>query len=65
MPASACASGGMPRWVIVEGWQRVKARPTGKSWETNFVHIYTLENDMVVKVREYYNTAPMVQAFTA
>jgi ketosteroid isomerase-like protein len=51
--------------IIVEGWQRVKARPTGKSWETNFVHIYTLENDMVVKVREYYNTAPMVQAFTA
>jgi ketosteroid isomerase-like protein len=51
--------------VIVEGWQRVKARATGKVWETNFVHIYTFENGFVVKVREYYNTLPMAQAFTA
>lgn len=51
--------------VIVEGWQRVKARSTGKSWETNFVHIYTFENGLVVKVREYYNTLPMAQAFGA
>ncbi len=51
--------------VIVEGWQRVKARSTGKAWETNFVHIYTFENGLVVKVREYYNTLPMAEAFSA
>ena len=49
--------------VIVEGWQRVKARSTGKAWETNFVHIFTFDNGLIVKVREYYNTLPMAQAF--
>ncbi len=51
--------------VVVQGWQRVKARSTSKVWETNFVHIYTFENGQLVKVREYYNTAPMVEAFQA
>jgi len=51
--------------VIVQGWQRVKARPTGKVWEAHFVHIYTFENGQPVKVREYYDTAPMVEAFKA
>lgn len=50
--------------VIVQGWQRVRARPTGKAWETHFVHIYTFANGQPVKVREYYDTAPMVAAFS-
>ncbi|MBI5671070.1 MAG: hypothetical protein HZC41_24000 [Chloroflexi bacterium] len=41
------------------------ARPTGKVRETNFVHIYTFNDGQSVKVREYYNTAPMVEAFQA
>jgi hypothetical protein len=49
--------------VIVQGFQRVKVRSTGKRWETNFVHIYTFDHDQPVKVREYYDTAPMVEAF--
>lgn len=51
--------------VIVQGWQRVKARPTGKVWETHFIHVYWFENGQPVKIREYYDTAPMVAAFTA
>lgn len=50
-------------FVVVQGWQRVKARPTGKVWETNFIHFYTFANGQPVKVREYYNTSPMVEAF--
>jgi ketosteroid isomerase-like protein len=49
--------------VTVLGWQRVTATKTGRTWETNFCHVWSLRDGKCVRAREYYDTDPMVDAF--
>jgi ketosteroid isomerase-like protein len=49
--------------VTVLGWQKVRAWPTGRVWETHFAHVFTLVDGKVARVREFYDTVPIAQAF--
>lgn len=49
--------------VTVLGWQRVRVRATNKAWETQFAHVWTVKDGLVTRVREFYDTAPVLEAF--
>jgi uncharacterized protein len=49
--------------VTVLGWQRVKAKPTGNIWESAWTHIFTIREDKIVRVREFYDSAVIAAAF--
>lgn len=49
--------------VVVFGYERVSAKKTGRFWECNFVHLWQFEGNELVRLREFYDTAPMVDAF--
>ncbi len=49
--------------VLVQGRERVRARATGREWQTDWAHVFTIEDGKIVKLREYYDTAVMVEAF--
>ncbi|MCA9839658.1 MAG: nuclear transport factor 2 family protein [Trueperaceae bacterium] len=49
--------------VTVLGWQRVRVNATGKAWETNWAHIWTIKNGLITRAREYYDTVPVLEAF--
>lgn len=51
--------------VVVLGWERVTARQTGRTWETHWAHVFTVEEGQVTYLREYYDTAALVAAFEA
>ena len=52
-----------PDHVTVIGWQKIKARPTGKIWEAHFCHVWSLKGGKAVRVHEYYDTAAVAEAF--
>lgn len=43
--------------VVVLGYQKGKAIDSGKSYEIDFVHVWTLRNEKISKYRGYYDTA--------
>ena len=49
--------------IIVLGRERVKVKATGRTFETHWVHVFTLRNGKVTRLREYYDTATMAAAF--
>lgn len=49
--------------VVVLGWQRIRVKATGRSWETNWCHVFTLRDGKITHAREYYDTVPIVDAF--
>ncbi len=49
--------------ILVQGHERGIAKSTGKGWETEWAHVFTLEGGRITKLREYYDTAVMVAAF--
>lgn len=49
--------------VVVLGHERIRAKKTGRTWETDWVHIWALRDGVVVKVDEFYDTAAIVAAF--
>jgi ketosteroid isomerase-like protein len=49
--------------VLVQGHERGIARSTGKHWETEWAHVYTIEDGRITKLREYYDTAVVATAF--
>lgn len=49
--------------VLSLGHERVKARATGKQFETDWAHLFTIRNGKIVRLREYYDTAAMAEAF--
>ncbi|HEX8552736.1 MAG TPA: nuclear transport factor 2 family protein [Abditibacteriaceae bacterium] len=49
--------------VLVQGFERVRARSTDRIWETDWAHVFTIADGKIVKLREYYDTAVMVEAF--
>ncbi|HZP26483.1 MAG TPA: nuclear transport factor 2 family protein [Dehalococcoidia bacterium] len=49
--------------VVVAGFERVKVRRTGKSWETHWLHNFSFRDSKIYRIREYYDTAAIVEAF--
>jgi ketosteroid isomerase-like protein len=49
--------------VVVLGRERMRVKGTGRVYETEWAHVYTLREGKVVRFREYANTAAVAQAF--
>ncbi len=49
--------------VVVLGYERARAVPTGRAFEGHWAHVFTFRNGQVVSFREYDNTAAIVEAF--
>jgi uncharacterized protein len=48
--------------VIALGRETLKSRATGKSYTTEFAHVWTLKNGRVVRWAEHFDTAAAVEA---
>jgi uncharacterized protein len=49
--------------VIVFGYERAKVRPSGRTYESEWVHVFTFKNGQILDFREYSDTAQVLQAF--
>ena len=49
--------------VVVEGRNRGTAKSTGRSYEHDWIMVFTLHNGKIVRSRHYYDTADIVNAF--
>ena len=49
--------------VVVLGHERQRAKSTGRSYEGEWVQVFTLRDGKVVKYREYFDTAAALAAF--
>ena len=49
--------------VVVLGHERQRARSTGRSYEGDWVQVFTLRDGKVVKYREHFDTAAALAAF--
>lgn len=49
--------------VVVEGRNKGKIRSTGKSYEHDWVMLFTILDGKIVRHRHYYDTADIVMAF--
>ncbi len=49
--------------VVVEGRNRGTARTTGRTYEHDWVMIFTMHDSKVIRFRHYYDTADVLEAF--
>lgn len=49
--------------VVVLGAESVIIKETGKGWDTDWVHIYTIQSGKIVRQREFFDTAAIARAF--
>ena len=49
--------------VAVVGYIKCLARQTGKTYESDFVHLITIRNKLVVKFQEFFDTYAAGEAF--
>jgi hypothetical protein len=49
--------------VAVLGHERARAKITGQEFETYWLHLFTLADGKVVRLRGFYDTATMAAAF--
>jgi uncharacterized protein len=49
--------------VLVLGHERVRVRATGRVFETDWAHLFTVHDGKIVRLREFYDTATMAEAF--
>ena len=49
--------------VAVVGYEKCKAIPTGKVYESDFVHLVTLKSGKVTKFQEFFDTFVAGEAF--
>jgi uncharacterized protein len=49
--------------VIVLGYERGRAIPTGREFQGEWVHVFTFRDGRVVAFREYGDTAALAEAF--
>lgn len=49
--------------VAVLGYERMKVKATGREYQSNWVHLYTLRDARVIRFEEFIDTAALVQAF--
>jgi ketosteroid isomerase-like protein len=48
--------------VVVLGYQQGHAKPTGRPYEIEFVHMWTIRNGKFIEFRVYNDTASLVEA---
>ena len=49
--------------VVLEGRNAGRARATGRSYEHDWVMVFTLQDGLIVRHRHYYDTASVLPAF--
>ena len=49
--------------VAVVGHTRCRARRTGKTYDTDFVHLITFKGRQIVKFQEFFDTFAAAEAF--
>jgi ketosteroid isomerase-like protein len=49
--------------VAVTGYLKCLAKPTGKTYESDFVHLVTLNEGKIVRFREFFDTFAAGEAF--
>ena len=49
--------------VVVLGWEKVRAKPTGQIYENPWVHVWTLRGGKAVSVRVFGDTFAVSEAF--
>lgn len=49
--------------VLALGHEQVRVKATGRIFETDWAHLFTVRGGKVVRVREFYDTAAMAEAF--
>lgn len=49
--------------VLVLGHERARVKATGRVFETEWAHIFTIRDGKITKVREFYDTASIAFAF--
>jgi ketosteroid isomerase-like protein len=49
--------------VAVVGYTKCIAKPTGKSYETDFVHLVTLKDGKIIRFQEFFDTYAAAEAF--
>ena len=53
----------MGEHILSLGHERVRAKTTKRVFESDWAHIFTVRDGKIVKLREYYDTAAMAEAF--
>lgn len=48
--------------VVVLGYQKGRAKPTGRPYETEFVNVWTIRNGKFMEFRVYNDTAALVES---
>ena len=51
--------------VLVQGHEKGRAKTTNRGWEVEWAHVFTLAEGKIIKMREYYDTAALVAAFSS
>ena len=49
--------------VVVLGGEQLTAKPTGRSWQTDWAMIWTVRNGRVVRLREFHQTDAIAAAY--
>jgi len=49
--------------VAVVGYTKCLAKPTGKIYETDFIHLVTLKDGKVIRFQEFFDTYVAAEAF--
>lgn len=49
--------------VIVLGFEHIRAKATGKEWKSPWIHVFWIRDGKCCKLREWYDTASMSEAF--
>jgi ketosteroid isomerase-like protein len=49
--------------VAVVGYTKCRAKPTGKIYETDFVHLINIKDGKVVRFQEFFDTYAAAEAF--
>lgn len=49
--------------VTVLGWDRIRVKSTGRTFEMDWVHVYNIVDHQVVRFREFFDTSRMLAAF--
>ena len=51
--------------VVVLGYERSLVKPTGRTFENEWAHVFTLRDGKIAKFRAFEDTAAQVAAFEA
>jgi len=49
--------------VAVVGHTKCRARPTGRAYETDFVHLITFDGERIARFQEFFDTYAAAEAF--